>query len=385
MSLVHPKSLTSARYAVLIVFFLNGLALGGWFARIPSVQERLGVSEGPLGIALLGAAVGALSAMPLTGWLVSRYGSRPVVEASALLLAFSLLPLSLVPNLPLLTLTLLLVGASNGTLDVSMNAHAVAVEKQYERPIMSSFHAAFSFGGLAGSGIGGLAASLGISVPLHFLIVASLISVAVIPAYRRLLPASADAGEPGGPAFAWPTRALLGLGLISFCVLLGEGAMSDWSAVYLDGTLETGAGLAAVGYAAFSLAMAIGRLAGDYLNQLLGPVTLVRCGGVLAAVGLGVSLILANPAAALVGFTCAGAGFSIVFPTALSATGRTPEMLPGPALAAVSSAGYTGFLIGPPTIGFLAELFGLGTALFTVVTLSGAIAVLARAVRAGKA
>ncbi len=195
------------------------------------------------------------------------------------------------------------------------------------------------------------------------------------------MPASADAAGEGEPAFARPTRALLGLGVISFCVLLGEGAMSDWSAVYLDGTLETGPGFAAAGYAAFSLAMAFGRLFGDGLAERLGHVRLVRACGAIAAGGLGAALLVGQPVFALIGFACAGAGFSVVFPAALSAAGRAEGTAAGPALAAVSTAGYTGFLVGPPAIGFAAELVGLGGALFVVVGLSAAIVIFADAVR----
>jgi len=379
--------LRRARRAVLAVFALNGFALGGWFVRIPAVQDRLGVGEGLLGVALLGAAVGALLSMTVTGALISRLGSRRVVGATALLLPVSLIPLALAPNVPALALALVLVGASNGALDVSMNSHAVVVEERYGRRIMSSFHAAFSFGALAGSVLGGGVAYLGVDVLPHFLIVFVLATLAAVPAYRALLPSDADAAEGGTPAFARPTRALLGLGVISFCVLLGEGAMSDWSAVYLDDTLRTGPGFAAAGYAAFSLAMALGRLFGDRLTERFGPTRLVRLCGAIAALGLGAALAVGDPVFALVGFACAGAGFSVVFPLALSAAGRTGDVATGPALAAVSTAAYTGFLVGPPTIGFLAELAGLGAALYLVVGLSTAVFLLGGTVRSksGKA
>jgi MFS family permease len=372
---------------VLAVFALNGFALGGWFVRIPAVQDRLGIGEGLLGVALLGAAVGALLSMTVTGALISRLGSRRVVGATALLLPVSLIPLALAPNVVALALALLLVGAANGALDVSMNSHAVVVEDRYGRRIMSSFHAAFSFGALAGSVLGGGVAYLGVGVLPHFLVVFVLATLAAVPAYRALLPSDADAAEGGAPAFARPTRALFGLGVISFCVLLGEGAMSDWSAVYLDNALETGPGFAAAGYAAFSLAMALGRLFGDRLTERFGPTRLVRLCGAVAAVGLGVALAVGDPVFALVGFACAGAGFSVVFPLALSAAGQTEDVATGPALAAVSTAAYTGFLVGPPTIGFVAELAGLGTALYLVVGLSTAVFLLGGTVRSksGKA
>ena len=248
---------------------------------------------------------------------------------------------------------------------------------------MSSFHAAFSFGALAGAAAGGVAAAAGVEAGTHLLGVGVLTLLAVLPVLRALLPASADAAD-GGPAFARPTRALAGLGFISFCVLLGEGAMGDWSAVYLRDTLGTGAGFAAAGFAAFSVTMAVGRLLGDRLAGLLGPVTLVRLCGALAALGLGLGLAAGHPYAVLVGFACAGAGFSVIFPLALSAAGRSREMPPGPALAAVAAAGYSGFLVGPPSIGFVAEVTGLGTALYIVVLLSGAVVFFAGAAGEGK-
>jgi len=373
--------LRSSQLAVAGVFSLNGFTFASWVVRIPTVQEKLALSEGPLGIVLLGGVAGSVMSMPFAGWLVSRLGSRPVVATSAFLTSLALPLLALSPSLPLLVLAFVFLGITVGALDVSMNAQAVAVEKGYGRPIMSSFHAAFSFGGLAGAASGGFVASLGVGIVPHLLGVAVLTAVATLPAYRALLPASTDvAGE--GPAFARPTRTLAGLGAIAFCVLLGEGAMADWSAVYLSGPLGTGPGFAAAGYAVFSLTMATGRLIGDRLVQRLGAVTLVRSGGALAALGLGLSLTVGQPAVALAGFACAGAGFSIVFPVALSAAGRAKGAAPGPAIAAVSTAGYSGFLVGPPAIGFLAEAVGLGGALYVVVLLSATIALLSRTVEA---
>ena len=376
----HPPALRAPRLAVLAVFFANGVVIGTWVVRIPAIKEKLGLSEGLLGVALLGAAAGALVAMPIVGALVSRFGSRRIVGAAALLLPVSLLMPALAPSLVFLVPALVMLGAANGGLDVAMNAQAVAVERGYGRPIMSSFHAAWSFGGLGGAALGGLLASRGILPLPHFSAVAILSAIAFVAAYGALLPPHVDASEKGTPAFARPTRALLGLGIISFCVLLGEGAMGDWSAVYLDNTLRTGPGFAAAGYAAFSLSMAFGRLFGDRLTERLGPTRLVRSCGAIAAVGLGIALAAAQPFIALIGFACAGAGFSIVFPAALSAAGRTGGPT-GPALAAVSTAAYTGFLVGPPFIGFLAELTGLGYALYLVVALSAAVVIFAGAVK----
>ena len=373
----------AARMAVLGIFFLNGFGFGSWAVRIPAVQERLDLGEGLLGLALLGMAAGSLVSMPLAGGLVSRLGSRPVVGATGLGFFLALPLLAWSPSLALLVPALAFAGASGGSLDVSMNAHAVAVEKGQGRPIMSSFHAAFSLGGLAGAAVGGAVAAWGVGVAPHLAGVSALSLAAFALAYLRMLPADVDRGESGEPAFARPTRALAGLGVISFCVLLGEGAMADWSAVYLKGTLGTGPGFAAAGFAAFSAAMVAGRLLGDRVTARFGPVALVRAGAAISATGLGISLAVAHPAAALVGFACAGLGFSIIFPTALSAAGRTKDSATGPAIAAVATAGYFGFLVGPPSIGFVAEGVGLGGALFIVVALSAAIVFLAGSVDRG--
>lgn len=375
------RGLRVARFAVLGIFALNGFAFASWVVRLPAVQEKLGIGEGLLGAALLGAAAGSLVSMPATGWLVGRLGSRPVVGVTALLLPLVLVLLALAPDFPLFVAALFFAGICVGALDVSMNAQAVAVEKEYRCPIMSSFHAAFSFGGLAGAAGGGLVAAAGVGVLAHLSGVAAVAAVAALVFLRGMLPAEADAEAGGeGPVFVRPTRALAGLGVIAFCVLLGEGAMADWSAVYLERTLGTGPGFAAAGYAAFSLAMAVGRLSGDRLTERIGPARLVRAGAAVAAVGLGVSLAVADPLFALAGFASAGAGFSIIFPAALSAAGHREEISSGPALAAVSTAGYFGFLVGPPSIGFVAEALGLGGALYIVVTLSAVIVLLAGAV-----
>ena len=374
------RILRRARVAVVTIFFLNGFGFASWVVRIPAIQAKLGLSEGLLGLALLGIAVGGLASMSVAGWLSARFGSRPVVGVTAALAASTLVLPSLASSLVFLMLALLLYGAGHGALDVSMNSQASLVEKEYRRPIMSSFHAAFSFGGLAGAATGGLLASLGVGVAVHLSTITVVTLAALVPAYRALLPASADVAE--GPAFARPTWALAGLGIIAFCVLLGEGAMADWSAVYLEGTLGTGPGLAAAGYAAFSLMMGLGRLVGDRLIERFGVSRVVRAAATLAAVGLGTSLLVGEPVVALAGFGAVGAGFSVVFPAALSAAGRTGEMSAGPAIAAVSTVGYFGFLSGPPAIGFAAEAVGLGGALGLIVVSSTMIVVLARTVGA---
>ncbi|GIW05044.1 MAG: MFS transporter [Thermomicrobiales bacterium] len=361
----------AARRAVITVFAINGAALSSWFPHIPAVQRKLELSDGALGAALLGVPAGALLSMISCGWLLARFGSATVTRAAVLALCVTLPLPGLAPNIALLALSLGLLGMANGTLDVAMNAQAVEVERLYRRPIMASFHAAFSLGGLLSAGLAIPILSLGTGTVTHLTGAALALGLGALIAVRWLLPTEPEAGR--GPAFARPTRSLLWLGIIAFCVLLGEGAMADWSAVYLRNTLETSAGLAAAGYAVFSGAMALGRLTGDRLTARLGPERLIRFGGLVVAIGLGLAVVIAHPASALIGFASVGVGLSCLFPVLLSAAARTGNVATGPALAAVTAVGYTGFLAGPPLIGFVAEGITLRWALGLVAGAGSAV------------
>lgn len=370
----------AARAATAAIFCLDGIGVANWVVRIPAVQERLALGTGVLGLALLAMAVGALVAMPVAGRIVARRGSAPVTRAAALAFAATLPLPGLAPTLPLLVLALLLLGAANGALGVAMNAQAVAVERRYERqagrPIMSSFHALFSFGGLVGAATGGLAAARGIPPGPHLTGVALLVLAAALAATPRMLPATADA-SPGTTGRAPLTRPLLALGVVAFCVLFGEGAMADWTSVYLRDAAGAGPGLAAAGYAAFSLAMAGLRAGGDALTLRLGPRRLVRLAGLLATAGLALATLVPRAGWAIAGFALVGAGFSIVFPTVLTGAGRLPGSAPGAAIAAVSTFGYAGFLAGPPVIGLVAEWTGLRGGLAVVLLTTALIPLLA--------
>jgi MFS family permease len=387
MSKDYPQAGTavpqSARVGVAILFFLNGTIFATWATRIPAVQARLAIRPAELGLALFGMAAGALVAMNLSGYLAARFGSRSVTTIAALSLCLILPLLALAPTLPALVATLVLFGASNGAMDVAMNTQGVAVERQYARPILNSFHACYSLGGLVGALAGGLVASYGIAPLPHFLGVALLCVLLTLSSARSLLSAHADA-QRMGVVFARPTRAILVLGLVAFCVVLGEGAIADWSAIYLNGTLRTGAGLAAAGYAAFSVVMAVGRGVGDQLTARFGPRTMVRLGGLVAAIGLTLALVVIWVPIVLLGLGLVGAGFSVVFPLTLSAAGHTPKQAAGTAIAAVATCGYVGFLIGPPVIGFIADALSLRIALGLVIVLSLCAAVLARAIGGDK-
>ena len=280
----------------------------------------------------------------------------------------------------MLLLALVALGSAVAAMDVAMNVQGVAVENGYRRPLMSSFHGVFSVGGLLGTLTGALAASVRIGPLPHLLAAGLALGATVLVVTPWLLSADAEGPGDSGPVFAWPSWALASLAAVAFCVLLGEGAMADWSAVYLRRAVGTDPSLAAGGYAAFSLAMAIGRLTGDRINARFGPVALVRSGAILAALGLLGTVVIAQPTITILGFACVGAGFSIILPIVLSAAGRDRSMSSGSAVAAVTTAGYLGFLVGPPLIGFAAEFTALRWSLGIVALLSVAIVILARTV-----
>jgi MFS family permease len=369
------KKPSAARRAVSALFFLNGALFATWVSRIPAVKLQHGLSNGALGLALLAVALGAVVAMPFAGWLTARVGSGKVSKIAAVLYCVMLPGPVLAPNLALFALSLFFFGGFHGALDVAMNAQAVAVEKRYRAPIMSSFHALFSAGGLTGAVLGGLLAAQGLTPLTHFILVASVFTGIILIALPHLLDARSQevfvaSTEKMKRTFPWPTRGLLALGAVALCIMMGEGAMADWTAVYLRNNLATSESLTAAGYAAFSIAMAVGRLFGDRLTARLGPVSLGRGGSVLAATGLLIALCFTTPIGALIGFACVGLGFATIVPIVFSAAGRAEGIAPGVALASVTTMGYLGFLVGPPFIGLAAELVGLRFALGIIILTS---------------
>ncbi|EYF05295.1 major facilitator superfamily MFS_1 [Chondromyces apiculatus DSM 436] len=368
---------------MLAIFCMNGAVVAHWYARIPAVKERLQASDGALGLVLLAPALGAMICMPIVGALTGRLGSRRLTLACGVFLSACTCVLATAPSLPLLALALLAWGGGGGGLDVSMNGQGVAIERTYGRPIMSSFHAAFSGGGMAGAVIGGRLADAGISPEAH-LLGAGLFSMAVILAASRFLLRSAgkvpvaDAAGQAPPGSAWPPRWLLSLGIIGLCCFIGEGAMAEWSAVYLRQNLGTSEAYATTGFAAFSLMMAVGRLCGDRLTQRFGPRALVASGGWLAASSLGIGLLLGTPLAAVIACGCVGAGLSTVAPLAFGAAGRNSDN-PGRAIATVTTVSYFGFFLGPPLIGLVSQAFSLRVGLGVVVVGAMVFALLAGA------
>src|SRR5438128_1895314 len=314
------------------------------------VKQRLHIGDGQLGVVLLFMAIGALGALPFAGALVSRLGSRAGSAGAALGLCLTLPLPVLAPTPFLVALALLFFGAFSSTLDVAMNAQAVEVEQRRGRALMSSFHAMFSVGGLAGALLSSVIAAAGVGAADHILAAALLGSVAILIARSALI---AVAPSPS-PVFVRPTRGLLGLGVLALCALLAEGAIGDWSAVYLMDSRGASESVAAAGFAAFSLAMAGGRFDGDHVARRLGAACLLRLSGALAAGGLLLALIVKEPVIAIAGFGLVGLGVANLIPVIFSAAGRAYAVAPGHGLAAVATTGYVGFLAGPPAIALAA-------------------------------
>ena len=365
-------------------FAALGLANGVWLARIPAVKQHLHLTDGVLGLALLSAPAGLVVVVLFVSRIVHRVGSRRPTIVAGTCAALVPIGLGLAPSLPALMAALFAFGLAGGILDVAMNSQAVLVERGMRRPLMTSFHACYSFGGLAGALLGGLFAWARVGPAMNFAVVCIPLACAAMAAGRWLVPddggngaeqpAVAAQGRPRRLLQSW-TPALLVMALLAACSLLGEGAADGWSAVYLRDNLGAPAGLAALAYAGFSVAMAVGRLSGDRLSMRFGAAVLMRWCGLIAAAGLAFGLLSRDPAAAIAGFTAFGAGLSCTFPLLLSAAGHAEPDRPAHGIARVAGFGYGGMLAGPVLIGGLASALGLQRALTMPVLLALAIAV----------
>ncbi|HEX5584287.1 MFS transporter [Gaiella sp.] len=353
------------RAATSVCFFVNGALVGTWVAQIPFVQQRFDVSKTTIGLVILFMAAGAFVAMPLTGQVLDRRSSARVLRAAALVYPpLILLPLG-APGPVTLAAALVVFGAANGAVDVSMNAHGVAVERAGGKPIMSSLHACWSFGGLAGAGAVAAAVALGADPRAVGAVAALVLWVVVALATSALGGVSLHAG-PGerSPGFALPSRAVLLIGALCFLVMTTEGAVADWAGIYLTGEAGASRAASATGFAGFSLGMALARLAGDGLVERSSRRLVLVGGAALAAVSLATLLVTGQAAVAVVGFVLVGIGVANAVPLLFSAAGRVPPA--GPSLAAAFTIGYLGFIAGPPVIGVLADAVTLPAALALV-------------------
>ncbi len=380
--LLDRPRINLAWWAVVARFLIHGLVVSTWVSRIPAIQSALALTNAQLGMSLLGTAVGSMLAVPITGWLVGKFGSKQVTTWNTVGFCLALIAPSLAVNGVTLFFALAIFGALAGANDVCINSQGVAVESVLAAPTMSRFHAMFSIGGMAGASLGALLAAHEVMPRLHLLTMsAALLVLSLLTAPYLLEADDKILKRSRGIGFRRIPAVLLGLSVIGFCMFLSEGAIADWSAVYLKQILGAGPGLAATAYAAFSVGMAAFRLLGDRLTLHMGPVATVRRGALLAAAALFLTLLAPSPYWALPCFALTGAGFAVIVPIVFGAGGRAPSIPSGAGVAMVSGSGYIGFLFGPPLIGLLAQWSSLRLALFFVVALSLIAATLASAVR----
>ncbi|MDT0610517.1 MFS transporter [Streptomyces lancefieldiae] len=379
------NDLTRLRTALTAFFALDGFVFAGWVVRIPAIKEQTGASASALGMALLGVSTGAVVTMTLTGRLCRRYGSHPVTVACAVLLCLSIALPPLTHSALALGAVLLVFGSAYGGINVAFNSAAVDLVAVLRRPIMPSFHAAFSLGGMVGAGLGGLVAG-SLSPTRHLLgltVIGLLVTLVAGRALLRCEPAAPPDRAPeddGAPRRLdrRTRRLVITFGLIALCTAYGEGAMADWGALHLEQDLDASPGVAAAGYSCFALAMTVGRLTGTTLLERLGRTTTVVAGGTIAVAGMLLGSLAPSVWAALFGFAITGLGLANIFPVAVERAGA----LGGPGgVATASTLGYGGMLLGPPAIGFMADWFSLPTALTSVAALAAVAVLVAAATR----
>ncbi|MFD0023975.1 MFS transporter [Streptomyces sp. NPDC058382] len=380
-----PPSFSRLRTALTVFFALDGFLFAGWVVRIPAIKHQTGASAATLGLALLGVSAGAVITMMLTGRLCHRFGSHPVTVVCGVLLSLSIALPARTHSALALGLVLLVFGAAYGGMNVAMNSAAVDLVAALRRPVMPSFHAAFSLGGMIGAGLGGLVAG-GLSPSAHLLILTGiglLVTAVAGPVLLRhtvAKPAASTAArtERPGRLDGRARRVVLLFGMIALCTAYGEGALADWGALHLEQDLHAHPGIAAAGYSLFALAMTAGRLSGTALLERLGQTRTLVAGGGTAAAGMLLGSLAPTTWLALIGFAVTGLGLANIFPVAV---GRAGELAGPGGVAAASTLGYGGMLLGPPAIGFLTDWLSLPAALTTVALLAAAAAALGYAAR----
>lgn len=366
------------RIAVAVFFYTCGAIYASWAARIPTLKDHFNLSEASLGIVLFMLPLGSLIALPFAGWLIAHFGSKKMVVFTSLLYGFILLSLAFWPSIFLLSAALFVFGFFGDLVNISVNTQALLVQEAYAgKPIMSSFHGMWSLGALTGAFGGGLLMKQGLTLQQHFMAVFIFVVILSVVFLFFLVPKDAPRNETQ-KIFAWPDRSLLLLGLICLCCAVCEGAMADWSSLYYKQVLHNVNGISTTGYTAFALLMAMGRMVGDRITSHLGYKGMLLLESIFIVSGLMLAILVQLPIAVIIGFAMVGFGVAAIIPIVYSLAGKSKTMAPGTALAAVSTLGFTGFLLGPPVIGFLAEAVTLRWALLFVVLMGMLIGVLSR-------
>lgn len=375
----NPVSMPAAprlqQAAAPLLFLLLGLIYATWAARIPAIRDALSMNPAQLGLVLLCGGIGAVISFPLAAWLTGRSGARHAALVSGLALIAIVPCLALMPNIELLMLAMIVYGMATSCFDVAINALGAAAEKIAGRSIMSRLHAWFCVGTFSGALLGSALAGAGVTPLLHFIIAAALSALMLWLAYGAL-PHDAPVGAPPKKRFALPHGHLVALGIIGFCGAIAEGSLVDWSSVYMRDAMKASEGIAPLGFAAFAALMLLARLICDRLKDRFGARHVVAFGALIAAAGIFIAVFAPGIAPAIAGFGLAGAGLAAVFPFVYGAAARHGAT----ALAGVATLGYSGSLLGPPAIGFIANHYNMQAALGFVGVL--AIAVAAASIKA---
>ncbi len=359
-------SLGRSRAAVVMAFIVCGMMFGSWASRIPAIKEQAGLDSVQLGFALLGSPLGSVLAMTFAGYAAGKFGSHRIT-ALMLLICAGVLPLiAAATSFFALTGALFLFGAAYGSMDVCMNANGLAIERAGRSPIMSRLHASWSIGSFVGAFLTTIALQAGLSVFQQFSFLAAAMAASAVILNATMLP---ERHASRGAIFTRPPRRLVLVGFVALCALIAEGSVGDWSGVFITEKVGGTAQEAALAITFLSAGMAVARLAGDRLTQILGPARAVSLGALVSALGMLMALVVAQPLAAIVGFSAVGMGVAATYPIALRTAGSQPGIASGVGIAAVATMGSAGAMAAPPLIGTIAGAAGLRVALAMVVAL----------------
>lgn len=381
---MNSLSLRRAAVALRVQFFVLGMLFATWGVHVPTVKTHYGLGEQGVALAMLASGVGALAALAHAGRIVGRWGPRVVAAAMGCISCAAVAALVATPHYTVLIAVMLVFGSFGSLFDVSLSSEASEIERQTGRPLMSGFHGMFSVGGMAGAGVGAAAPALGLTPQGHLLLATGLCALAVLLAAHAMLPLPEHHDASAHRPLSLPRGPLLLLGVLAAMGLIAEGAIYDWSVLFMKQDRASPASTAALAYASFSAAMAAGRFGGDWVRARLAPRRLMRASGVLAAAGMTLALTVDSAWVALAGFALVGLGLSNVVPMLFSAAAQLPGISPAHGIAAVSGMGNLGMMAGPPLIGLIAEHSSLSVGLLVVVAFASFMAAAAKRALQGR-
>ncbi len=362
--------LSKRRTALGAMFFFMGLCFASWAARIPDIQAKFQLSEGQLGTILLCLPIGSMLGLPIAGWSVHQYGSRIVILLGSFAYAMTLPLIGLATTTWMIVPVLVVFGLLGNIMNISLNTQALGLEDQMGKSILASFHGLWSMAGFTGAGIGAGMIFLKFSPAAHYAVVMGISFVIILFSQKFVLNDRRDAGESGGLVLKKPDDLLLRVGLISFLGMMTEGCMFDWSGVYFKKIVMAEPEYVALGYVCFMGAMASGRFITDKATNRFGRIPVLQASGISIFAGLVLSVLVPNLITAAIGFLLVGLGVASIVPVAYGIAGRSKLYSPSVALALVSTISFFGFLLGPPLIGFIADLFDLQVSL-ALISING--------------